>query len=88
MPAYTGAAISFTDLRIPGCNVAIDQPPDSKVPEKEALPLDCESRLKIWLDSLPPGGKFSVLLPGDEGYEETKAEADEEMARMFGPKDG
>ena len=68
--------------------MAIDQPPDSKVPEKEARPLDYESRLKIWLDSLPPGGTFSVLLPGDEGYEEAKVEADMEMARMFGPKNG
>ncbi len=70
--------------------MAIDQPstpqkPASDDPEKDSGPKECNWRLKLWLDSLPPGGTFSVVSPGDDGYEQAKKLADEEMARMFGP---
>lgn len=70
--------------------MAIDQSsrpkrPESDDPEKDSGPKECNWRLKLWLDSLPPGGTFSVVSPGDDGYEQAKKLADEEMASMFGP---
>lgn len=57
--------------------MAIDQSsrpkrPESDDPEKDSGPKECNWRLKLWLDSLPPGGTFSVVSPGDDGYEQAK----------------
>jgi hypothetical protein len=55
--------------------------PDSDEPEKEPDAKGCNVRLRAWLDSLPPGAEISILLPGDDGYEEAKAGWVEQIAR-------
>lgn len=69
----------------------IDQPsepkkPDSEESEKEPGPREHNVRLRAWLDSLPPGAEISILLPGDDGYDEAKAAMDAELARESEPK--
>lgn len=44
-------------------------------------------RLRAWLDSLPHGAEISILLPGDDGYEEAKAGWAEQTARESESKD-